>query len=52
MTLDYLKDLLFDALNESRDLPLTDLSWDNDQHRFLLTTEDGSAFLLTCEENG
>lgn len=50
MTLDYLKDLLFDCLNEDDTLNLQDLHWDSATQSFTLVTEDGDTFLLKCEK--
>ena len=50
MTLEYLKDLLFDALNEYQSLPLADLRWNKQEETFELTLEDGSHFGLALKE--
>lgn len=50
MTLDYLKDLLFDALNEDDALNLRELRWNRASQVFELVTEDGSRFILRPEE--
>ena len=49
MTIDYLKDLLFDLLNEDDTLRLRDLHWESAEQSFTLVTEDGSRFLLRLE---
>lgn len=50
MTLDYLKDLIFDCLNEDRVLNLQDLHWDSAANTFTLVTEDGDHYLLCLEQ--
>jgi hypothetical protein len=50
MTIDYLKDLLFDLLNEDDALNLRDLRWYSAEHTFTLVTQDGNRFLLRLEE--
>ncbi len=50
MTIDYLKDLLFDAVNEYPALALRDLRWNRERQALELTLEDGSRFLLSVEE--
>ena len=50
MTIDYLKDLLFDLLNEDDALNLRNLRWDSADHTFTLVTQDGNRFLLRLED--
>ena len=50
MTLDYLKDLIFDCLNEDRGLNLKDLYWDSISKTFTLMTQDGDHYLLSLEK--
>ena len=49
MELNYFKDKLFDVLNESDDLDLADITADDRQNSFTLTTSDGSVFELLCQ---
>lgn len=50
MTIDYLKDLIFDALNENKSLNLQELYWSSDTNSFVLVTEDNEPFLLNVKE--
>lgn len=49
MDLNYFKDKLFDVLNESDELDLSDISADDRRDSFTLTTADGSVFELLCQ---
>ena len=49
MDLDYVKDHLFDLLNES-DVPnITDIQSAEEENGFRVTVSDGSVFLITCQ---
>ena len=50
MTLDYFKDVLFDLLNESDLLDVSEIECDDGQGIFQITTGDGSRFQVQCEE--
>lgn len=50
MELTYVKDCLFDLLNESDMLDVTDIQADDRQNTFRITAADGSVFLITCQE--
>ena len=49
MTADYLRDILFDFINESDELDVQDVQWDSVTQVLRLTTEDGSKFTLRIE---
>ncbi len=48
MNINEFKDRLFDALNESRLLPIKDIAADDKENTFDITLWDGSEFHLTC----
>ena len=50
MTIDYLKDLIFDALNEDEALNLQELHWSSDNNSFVMVTEDNEPFLLSVRD--
>lgn len=50
MELDYFKDQLFDLLNESEELELTDLRADDRNNLLTVSTADGSVFELVCRK--
>ena len=47
--LDYVKDHLFDLLNESDVLNITDIQSAEQENGFRVTVSDGSVFLITCQ---
>ena len=49
MTLNDFKDCLFDLLNESDELDLSDIISEDRKHRFILSFSDGSRILLQCQ---
>ena len=49
MTADYLRDILFDFINESDELDVQDVQWDSVDQVLRLTTADGSKFTLQIE---
>lgn len=48
MKLSYVKDILFDLLNESDELDLADIEMDDAKDAFLITGKDGSRFEILC----
>ena len=50
MELNYFKDKLFDLLNESDELDLSDITADDKRDTFTVTTADGSRFELLCQK--
>ena len=50
MDLNYFKDKLFDLLNESDELDLSDIRADDKHDTFTIHTADGSVFELFCRE--
>lgn len=50
MDINYFKDCIFDLLNENDDLNLVSIESNDKTGTFLVTTEDGSWFLVTCEK--
>lgn len=52
MELNYFKDKLFDILNETDDLDISDISADDRNDRFLIYLADGSVFEVECRESG
>ena len=50
MELNYFKDMLFDLLNESDELDLSDIRADDKRDTFILHTADGSVFELLCQK--
>ena len=50
MELNYFKDKLFDLLNESDELDISDITAEDRKDLFTVTMEDGSVFRVICEE--
>lgn len=50
MDLNYFKDKLFDLLNESDELDLSDIRADDKRNTFTVRTADGSEFELMCQK--
>ena len=50
MDLNYFKDTLFDLLNESDELDLSDIRADDTRDVFTVRTADGSEFELFCRK--
>lgn len=50
MELNYFKDKLFDLLNESDELDLSDITADDSRGLFTVSTADGSTFEILCRE--
>ena len=46
MDINYVKDVLFDLINESDALDVADIQYDDDKGLFLLVMKDGSVFAL------
>lgn len=49
MDLAYLMDLMFDLLNESDAMDVTELEEQNHEGEFLLTVKDGTKVRIRCE---
>ena len=49
MELNYLKDHLFDLLNESDCLNVTDMEANDALNTFRITVPDGSVFVISCQ---
>lgn len=49
MTADYIRDILFDFINESDDLDVRDVHWDRTAEALRLTAQDGSVFYIRIE---
>ena len=49
--INYLKDTLFDLINESDDLNVTDIQSDDKDNSFLVTVQDGSRFTIKIEKS-
>ena len=49
MTEEYLRDILFDFINENNELDVQDLHWDSEEKALRLTVWDGNKFLLRIE---
>ena len=49
MELNYLKDHLFDLLNESDCLSVTDIEANDTLNTFRITVPDGSVFVRSCQ---
>ena len=49
MELNYLKDHLFDLLNESDCLNITDIEANDALNTFRITVPDGSVFVISCQ---
>ena len=50
MELDFFKDQLFDLLNESDAMDLSDITADDRHDLFTVSTADGSQFQLLCRK--
>lgn len=50
MDLNYFKDKLFDLLNDSDDLDISDITTDDRRGLFTVSTTDGSTFELLCRK--
>lgn len=50
MELSYFRDILFDLLNDSEELGITDLSTDGPNNLFIVTTEGGDIFEIICRQ--
>lgn len=50
MDLNYFKDKLFDLLNDSDDLDISDIATDDRRGLFTVSTTDGSTFELLCRK--
>ena len=50
MELDYFKDQLFDLLNESDAMDISDITADDRHDLFTVSTADGSQFELLCRK--
>ena len=46
MEVNYFKDILFDLLNESDELDVTDIQSDDKANTFLISMKDGTSFLV------
>lgn len=49
MELFYFKDKLFDLLNDSEDMGISDLSLDGKKDVLIVTTKDGDVFEIACQ---
>ena len=49
MDLNYFKDQIFDILNESDELDISDIKAEDRKDLFTVTTGDGSVFRVICE---
>jgi len=49
MDLNYLKDTLFDLINESDELIVADIESIDTENHFVLHFQDGSSFVVTVE---
>ena len=49
MTADYLKDILFDLINESDALNVKDVRWDGAAQALRIKAEDGGEFFVRVE---
>lgn len=50
--LNYFKDILFDLINESDELDVTDIQSDDSANSFVVTVKDGTPFLLRVSQPG
>lgn len=50
MTLNYFKDHIFDLINESDLLNVTDIKTNERKNSFCITVSDGSVFIIQCIE--
>lgn len=46
MNIEYLRDILFDLINESDELDVQDIHWDSREEALRLSAQDGSKFLI------
>ena len=46
MDINYVKDILFDLINESDSLDIADIQYDDAQGLYLIAMKDGSVFAL------
>ena len=49
MELNYFKDKLFDLLNETDELDITDLNMEDRKNLLTVTMSDGSTFEIICQ---
>ncbi len=52
MSLDEIKDRLFDTLNDSNDLPIADIMVNDAENKINLYLEDGTIATITCAITG
>ncbi len=52
MQLNEVKDRLFDILNDTDNLPITDIMVDDNKDQIRIYLEDGTIIRLTCESLG
>ena len=52
MSLNEFKDRLFDVLNDTNDMSITDIMVDDAQNTMKLYLEDGTIATITCELTG
>lgn len=50
MELNYFKDKLFDLLNDSEELHISDINADDPKNLLIVLTTDGSVFQLECRQ--
>ncbi|MBD5088616.1 MAG: hypothetical protein HDT30_07365 [Clostridiales bacterium] len=50
MELNYFKDKLFDLLNDSEGMGITDLNSDEQNNLLTVRTEDGNVFEIVCQQ--
>lgn len=50
MELNYFKDKLFDLLNDSEGMGITDLNSDEQNNLLTVRTEDGNVFEIVCRQ--
>ena len=50
MELNYFKDKLFDLLNDSDELDISDINTDDRRGLFTISTTDGSQFEILCRK--
>ncbi len=50
MELNYFKDIVFDLLNESDSLDISDIEVDDRKNTLTVCISDGSAFELICQQ--
>ena len=49
MDLNHFKDILFDLMNESNELGVTEIEADDQANTFTLTVADGAKFTVICQ---